>query len=260
MTPQERTLIDSVFDRIETNPGGPRDAEAEAQIAERMRRQPGAAYDLVQGVILLELGFKQAQDKIAELERALEDARRGTQAAPAQPQGGGFLAGLNPWGRGSVPRSGAAPAAVPAPAFNTPIPAPGQPYGQGRGAMAPGLPLGAGSMGAGPMGMGGGFGQPAGGGFLRNAATLAAGIAGGTLIAQGLSGLFSGGHGLGSPWGGQPEVVENVTVNEYGQGGASPAAYDNGGDAGGQGGYQDASYDDQGGFDAGFDDGGFDDI
>jgi uncharacterized protein len=53
------------------------------------------------------------------------------------------------------------------------------------------------------------------GGFLGNAATTAAGVAGGAFLFQGLEGLF-GHHGGGFLGGNAPtENVENVTVNEY---------------------------------------------
>jgi hypothetical protein len=69
---------------------------------------------------------------------------------------------------------------------------------------------------ASPFSSGGGLGS-----FLRNAGTTAAGVVGGEMLFEGLSGLFGGHHGgfggLGSGgyggFGGAP--VENVTINEY---------------------------------------------
>jgi len=53
------------------------------------------------------------------------------------------------------------------------------------------------------------------GGFLGNAATTAAGVAGGAFLVQGLEGLF-GHRGGGFVGGSAPtETVENVTVNDY---------------------------------------------
>ena len=53
------------------------------------------------------------------------------------------------------------------------------------------------------------------GSFLGNAATTAAGVAGGAFLLQGLEGLF-GHHGGGFMGGSAPtETVENVTVNDY---------------------------------------------
>lgn len=242
MTPQEKDLIQSVFDRLARTGVGQKDNEADALIRDNIRRLPDAPYGLVQAVITQEIGLNQASAKIAELQRQLDEAR--AQA----PSGGGFLGGASPWGGGSVPRSGG----VPAPAY-APQPAAAPPAYVQPPAYAP------------QPQQSGPWSQPAGGGFLRNAAMMAAGVAGGTLIAEGLSSMFGhhgggfggmGGLAGGSPWGGQPtEVVENVTtVNNY---------YD---DRQGTGGdtrdasYQDASYDDSGdaGMDTGFD-GGFDD-
>src|SRR4051812_30697912 len=54
-----------------------------------------------------------------------------------------------------------------------------------------------------------------GGGFLGNAATTAAGVAGGAFLFQGLEDLL-GHRGGGFVGGGAPtETVENVTVNDY---------------------------------------------
>lgn len=241
MIPQEKDLIQAVFDRLAKAGGGAKDAEAESFIQEQVRRQPDAAYGLTQAVVVLEAGLNQAQQKISELQRQLDEARAGSGSGSS----GGFLGGASPWGGSSVPRS--SPAPQPQPVYS-PQPAyapPQQPWPQA----APQ---------AGPWAQ-----QPSGGSsFLRNAATMAAGVAGGTLIAEGLSSLFSGHHGgyggFGGGYGGGPEIIEErTTVNNY---------YD--GDRGGHdrdsrdsnvqdASVQDASYDDTGSLDdGGFDDGG----
>ena len=86
-----------------------------------------------------------------------------------------------------------------------------------------------------PFNAGGGLGS-----FLRNAGTMAAGVAAGDLLFEGLSGLFGGhrgfgfggyGGGFGGGYGGGP-MVENVTVNEYddrGGGFGDGGGFDNGG-------------------------------
>jgi hypothetical protein len=214
MTPQERDLIQSVFDRL-ARAGGARDAEAESFIRDQVRRQPDAAYGLTQAVIVQEAGLNQAQQKIAELQRQLDEARGGA------PAGGGFLGGGSPWANASVPRSGPAP--QPQPAWPQPQPV----------AVPQASP----------------WAQPSGGSsFLRNAATMAAGVAGGTLIAEGLSSLFGGhqyGGGFGGAFGGSPQIVEeNVTVNNY---------YDDSRAGGDDSGVQDASYDDSSYDDSGSD-------
>jgi len=221
MTPQEKDLIQAVFDRLAANRGA-KDAEAEAFIRQHVQAQPDAAYGLVQAVVMLEAGLNQAQARIAELQKS---------QGQGQPSGS-FLGGAGPWGGGSVPRSGAQ-----------------MPYGAAPQASYPVQPAPA----AGP------WAQPTGGNsFLRNAATMAAGVAGGTLIAEGLTSLLGGhryggfGGGFGGGYGAPGEVVENVTVNNYYDNQSSPQqAVDD------RASYQDASYDsgdyDDGGFDGGAD-------
>ncbi len=257
MTPQEKDLIQSVFDRLSRSGVGQKDVEAEAFIRENIQRNPDAAYGLVQAVIMQEMGLNQATQRISELQRQVDEARAGH----AQQGGGSFLGGAGPWGGGSVPRSGQGAPYAPPPQAPSPV------WSQPQAAPAYAPPSAAA---AGPWTQ-----QPsAAGGFLRNAATMAAGVAGGTLIAEGLSSLFGGRHmgggfggfggglGGGSPWGATPnETVENVTVNNYygDQGGRDDRqdyAQDDGQQDAGQqdAGYQDASYDD-----TSYDDGGFDD-
>ncbi len=90
---------------------------------------------------------------------------------------------------------------------------------------------GGGFMGSGPLRSGGGLGS-----FLRNAGTTAAGVVGGSLLFEGLSGLFGGGRGGfggfggGGGWGGPPTEVVN---NYYDDGGAGSGGDFGGGDFGG---------------------------
>jgi len=228
MTPQERDLIQNVFDRLAAHAGA-KDAEADLLIANNLRRQPDAAYGLVQAVVMLEAGLQQAQARISDLQRQQS-------AAPAA--GGSFLGNGGPWATSLPPssQSVAPQAAAPQPVYYQPTP---------LAAAQPASP----------------WAQPVGGSsFLRNAATMAAGVAGGTLIAEGLTSLLGGhgyGGGIGGGYGGgfgggfeggPREVVENVTVNNY---------YDN--QSSGQGadvsGVQDASYDSSDDFSGGSDDG-----
>jgi hypothetical protein len=193
MTPQDRDLIESVFTRLAQTAGAPKDSEAQALIAERIRAMPDASYGLVQAVLVQEDYLKQAQARITELEQRL--------AASSSPSQGGFLnTANNPW-VSSSPRpqqQQQQQQAYQQPGFQQPVPQ------------------------ASPWG-----GQPNGGGFLRQAATAAAGVAGGILVAEGISSLFSGNHGgMGGGFGGgfdpasshsagQPQVVENIVENNY---------------------------------------------
>lgn len=244
MTPQERDLIQGVFDRLARAGTGPKDPDAEALIRDGVRRLPDAPYALVQAVIVQEMGLNQATQRINDLQRQLDEARSAT--APAG-GGGSFLGNAGPWGGGSVPRSG-----QPAPQTPSPVWGP-QPAAPAAPAASPWAQQQQQQQVA-PMG-----------GFLRNAATMAAGVAGGTLIAEGLSSLFGGHHfgggyggggfAGGSPWGGgQGGVVEEnvTTVNNYYGGSDTQDAGDQ--DSGVQdASYDDSSFDDGGGFDSGTD-------
>lgn len=201
MTPQERDLVTALLSRLEQHGAQPKDAEADALIRRAMTQQPDAPYYLVQTVLVQDMALRNAESRIAELERQLAQAK----AAPApqeQPQSS-FLAGA---GRGSVPSAGAwtrsPPSAVPAPV-----------WGQSGAGGAP-------AYGTAPAGTAPVSGAPslmpgAGSGFLRQAATTAAGIAGGALLFEGIQSLFGphygGGFLSGMPT--QPGISE--TVNNY---------------------------------------------
>jgi len=82
MTPQERQLVDDLFDRLSKLESAPRDPNATAAIAQGLRIAPNAVYALVQTVLVQDEALKQAHHRIEELEN---------QSAPAQAQSGGFL-------------------------------------------------------------------------------------------------------------------------------------------------------------------------
>jgi hypothetical protein len=174
MTPDERKLLAELFDRVQSAAGNRRDPEAEAFIAENVRAQPYAPYLLAQAVIVQEEGLKNALARIEQLEREVADAK-------AQPAGGGgFLGSIFGGGQRQAEQ---------------PQPAPG-PWGQQRGSVPS---VGAQTGGWGGQQMQQPNQQPQGGSFLRGALGAAAGVAGGVLLANSLSGLFSGGnnaHGI----------------------------------------------------------------
>jgi hypothetical protein len=204
MHPQERDLIVSVFDRVAATAGAPKDAEAEALIRDRARTLPDAVYALTQAVCLQEVALRQAQTRIAELERQVVAAR------PAAP--GGFLGAApnNPWGPPptSVPPATSVPSVPP-----QPVQAAAPQY---QPQYQP-MPQYAQQQQAAPWGM------SQGGGFLRGIGGTILGVAGGTLLAEGISSMFSGHHaglgglgGLGSGLAAEAgRVVENVTVNNF---------------------------------------------
>ena len=205
MTPQERQLVDELFDRLSKLENAPRDADAIAAISDGLRKAPGAVYALVQTTLLQDEALKRAHNRIQELEAA---------HAPEQQQSGGFLDTMRDTlfgtsqSRGSVPN---VPPREQRPVWNSGQtmqqaqpgygqPPYGQAYGQGQG-------YGQG-YGAPPVGGGGGS-------FLSTAAAAAAGVVGGSLLLSSIRGMMGGGshqafgdttiieeRGGGSPWAG----------------------------------------------------------
>jgi len=86
LNPEDRDAIEGLFDRIETvaAKSGPRDADAEVLIQQRLRNAPASPYYMAQTILVQEQALRLAEQKIADLEA--EAARR--------PAGGGFLGGL----------------------------------------------------------------------------------------------------------------------------------------------------------------------
>ncbi|TCT06735.1 DUF2076 domain-containing protein [Aquabacter spiritensis] len=243
MTPEERALIDGLFDRMRGAASQPRDADAEALIARRVAEMPFAPYALSQTVLVQEHALKQAAARIEELE---DQARQ--QAAP-QPQSGGFLGGLFGGGRGtSVPTSGSRGTGMALPAQSGQ-----QGYGQQGYGQQPNYPQGA--PGASPWGgqqRSGGFG---GGGFLQGAMATAAGVAGGMLLADGIRNLMSGGEGpVAQAAAAELPAVETPVADTGDLGSQAQDALGGGADQWGAA-PQDASFDDG---DSGWDSGGDD--
>jgi hypothetical protein len=238
MTPQERQLVDELFDRLSKVESAPRDPDAANAIAEGLRTAPNAVYALVQTVLLQDEALKRANHRIQELEQA---------HAGEQNQSGGFLDSMRDTifgqsqSRGSVPN-------VPPPVPNRPVwnsgqvlqqsQSPGQydqgPHGQGS--------YGQGSYGQGPYGQGygqaGPYGQPygapqgpfgGGGSFLGTAAATAAGMVGGSLLLNSIRSMMGGQHqgiadagALGdkssSPWSDQSgsTLARDAGINDIG--------------------------------------------
>ncbi len=201
MTPQERQLIDDLFDKLAKVEATPRDASAERAITEASQRAPHALYALVQTVLVQDEALKQAEARIRELSGEAE--------APA---GGGFLDSMRNalgGGRGSVP---SVRAGTPDSRWNT------------GGALAqvqqPAAPFNA------PQAQS--QQQGGGGSFLGTAAATAAGVIGGSMLFNALGGMFGGHHsgsamadvprdqGSGSPWGGKDNASGSDLSREAG--------------------------------------------
>ena len=243
MNTEEQTLIDGLFGRLKQaeDPSQPRDAQAQACIEEHLRQQPAAPYYMAQAILVQEAAIKRLDEQNKQLEAELKQARAQAEAARAGSApsngGGGFLSSIF----GSSGRN-AAPTVQP----QRPAAAPVASGGGWREPSAPGFSQ--------PQAQQPGFGAaPARSGassFLGGAMQTAAGVAGGVLLAQGISSLFN--HNS------QPEEVVEVIKEEpapasdsggWNDSGAQQQVADNSGWGSDQGGYADSDY--------GSDDGGF---
>ena len=258
MTSEERDLITGLFNRLRAADTGSKDQEAEQLIGQLTGGQPGAPYRLVQTLLVQEHALNNATVRIQQLEKqAAQTQAAGNQAGQPQGTSGGFLSGL--FGHHAAPAQPTQPTTIPP----QQLPQPSQAYTQN----APAYPS---TVGMAPS---------AGSGFLRGALQTAAGVAGGSLIAQGIEGLmgyhsgpfgggfgggggFFGGGGYGGSGGGivenTTEVINNNYVEERGGGqgflgtGGNDPGYretqreDNQGDVergGGGGAFTDAGFD-----------------
>ncbi|UPK26123.1 DUF2076 domain-containing protein [Bradyrhizobium sp. 195] len=222
MTPQERQLVDDLFDRLSKLENAPRDPDAIAAISDGLRKAPGAIYALVQTTLLQDEALKRAHNRIQELEAA---------HAPESAPSGGFLDTMRDTLFGGGPSRGSVPNVPPRdarPVWNSgqamqqTQPGYGQPpYGQGPG-QGPGQ-----GYGAPPVGGGGGS-------FLGTAAAAAAGVVGGSLLLSSIRGMMGGSHQQafgdtnalgdrstgGSPWSGSDQsggsLARDAGVNDIG--------------------------------------------
>lgn len=231
MTPQERQLVDQLFERLATLENAPRDTQAIEAIRQGLARAPNALYALVQTVLVHEEALKRAGERISELESRIG-------APPTAPQADqGFLGNMREsllgrdGGRGSVPsvqRDAEGAQASGAPGGHRPM---GLPPGLAAGRAAPGGPAAGAQPGA----------AAGGGGFLGTAGAAAAGALGGTFLMNTLQNLFGGDKG-------QAQTAQNDAAKT--QSAQEPAAADDER-------FQLAHHDDDEGYDD-YDDGDFD--
>jgi uncharacterized protein len=153
MTPEERQVLQQFLSDLDGSRGVQKDPEADGMITDTLRRSPDAAYLLVQHAILADQALQAAQQQI----RSLESEGQGQEQGQGQPPAPSFFGGA---GQGAV----------------------AQGYGQGGQSWSDQPPPPPQS----PLSQNSGLG-----GFLRSAGTVAAGMAGGEFLAQGLSNLFS---------------------------------------------------------------------
>ncbi|MHC8388585.1 DUF2076 domain-containing protein [Pseudomonas sp. MDT2-39-1] len=234
MNSEEQTLIDGLFSRLQQaeTDSAPRDAQAEARIKEHLTRQPAAGYFMAQAILVQEAAIKSLDEQNKQLAQQVQQLQAELQSAKTQaPASGGFLSSI--FGGGSRdPQPAPTQSAPPSSggwrepgrlSFNS------QPPQQNFGAAPP-------QQNYAPQ-------QPVGNGFLGGALKTAAGVAGGVMLAQGISSLFQ--HNQ------QPEVAEVIKeepaqVNDQsdsgnGWGDDQRVADNNAND---QGGFTDADYSD----------------
>jgi hypothetical protein len=201
MTPQERELITTLFDRLAALESAPRDPDAERTIADGLARAPHALYPLVQTVLVQDEALKVANARINELQQ---------QASQHAEQPTSFLGGLFGGRSSSVPTVRPADQS----AYRN-APAAAQPVAQQAAAQ--------------PASSGFGLG---GGSFLGTAAAAAAGLVGGSLLLSGIRGLFGGGYGHG-PFGGTFDSLGGYGGGPWGGGMGPSGVIDDRGPGGG---------------------------
>src|SRR5580765_4367827 len=131
MTPQERQLVEDLFDRLAQLEKAPRDAEAERTIADGLRRAPNAIYPLVQTVLVQDEALKRADARIRELSGEdgqprsgggfLDSMRNTLTGQPAHGSVPSVRASASEpdarWNSGGALATAAPPAAAPSPGF-----------------------------------------------------------------------------------------------------------------------------------------------
>jgi hypothetical protein len=234
MTPQERQLIDDLFDRLAKLEGTPRDGEAMSAIVQGLRSAPNAVYALVQTALVQDEALKRANSRIQELEAGhagepnqsggFLDSMRDAIFGQNQPQGSGAqgsvpnvrapgMGGRPVWNSGQVVQQTQGGGQ-----FGQPQPGYGQPaYGQPYGAPQPAF--------------GGG-----GGSFLGTAAAAAAGVVGGSLLLGSIRSMMGGGshqQAFGDTGGGihggvedrrpagDSDLARDAGINDIGSSGSS---------------------------------------
>src|SRR6478735_1010344 len=243
MTPQERQLVDDLFDRLSKVEAAPRDADAVAAINEGLRKAPNAVYALVQTVLLQDEALKRANARIQELE---------AHGGPEQQQSGGFLDSMRDAIFGQGQPRGSVPNVPPREPASRPVWNSGQALQQSQGPGSYSQPPYGQPYGAPQAPMGGG------GSFLGTAAAAAAGMVGGSLLLGSIRSMMGGSHqgfgdsaGLGGgvedrrPWSDQSggNLARDAGINDIGSSGRRADNNDN--DSGSQQGFFDqASHDD----------------
>jgi len=224
MHSEEQTLIDGLFTKLkqaETD-SAPRDAEAETLIKEHLSRQPAAPYYMAQAILVQEVAIKQleaqSRQRDEQIQQLQAELQRAKAQAPAQPSsgGGGFLSSI--FGSGSRDSQ---PQQQPSSSFSRPSSPPPSSGGwrDGPSSPPPYNPPPQGNYAQPPQQQA--PAAPMGSGFLGGALKTAAGVAGGVMLAQGISSLFH--HNS------QPEEIVEIIKEEPAQLANNEPSHDSGG-------------------------------
>jgi hypothetical protein len=153
----EQRIIADLFGKLRQaeHQTAPRDPAAEQQIAAAVEHQPAAPYYMAQAILVQERAIETLGQRVQELEQELA----------SRPAGGGFLDSL----------------------FGAPNPRAGTPGAPVGGPLGRSLQ----TTGMGTVGMQPGQASRAGGGFLGSALQTAIAVAGGVMMANLLTGLFT---------------------------------------------------------------------
>lgn len=174
MQPEEKNLIDGLFQRLETaeHSGSPRDEQAMQLIQQHLTKHPEAPYYMAQTLLIQDAAIRKLHSQIQQL----QDQVSQLQTAASQPKSGGFLSGLFGGGHTATPQPQAGYSAAQPPVGYPPQQPTYAPAYNGR----------------------------SGGGFLSGALQTAAGVAGGMVLGNMLTGLFHSSR---------PEEIVNI-INE----------------------------------------------
>lgn len=193
MQSEEQRLIDGLFSRLKTAEANsaPRDAAAQQLIQQHLREQPAAGYYMAQTILIQEAAIKELNSRVQGLEAQVAQLQH---ASKQQQSSGGFLAGL--FGGGSR-------AAEPQQQAQAGRSSDAIPGAQNYQNAAPGSYNNAPAQGYAQQS----YSAPRGGGFMAGALQTAAGVAGGVVLGNMLTSMFS--HH-------QPQEIVNI-INEPAQ-------------------------------------------
>ncbi len=100
MNPQEKFQLEQFLEQLNSTQAGPKDSDANAMIADSAKRQPDAAYLLVQRAMGLEMALQVAQKQMTEMQTKIDQSNKPS----------GFLSGMNSWGRAEPAATQSSPA------------------------------------------------------------------------------------------------------------------------------------------------------